>query len=138
MTHSTPILRTVARLAVPLTLLVALQIFWQGHNLPGGGFIAGVMFAAAGAMYMMAFGREGVARIPWWKVSIFGLFISLATGIVPLIRGREFMNHTAFNLHLPLLGDQHLTTALFFDTGVLLIVIGTLMTIFVELSLERR
>ncbi len=133
MTHSTPILRTVARLAVPLTLLVALQIFWQGHNLPGGGFIAGVMFAAAGAMYMMAFGRESVANIPWWKISILGLMISLTTGLVPLLRGYEFMNHTAFHV----LG-QHLTTAIFFDTGVLLIVIGTLMTIFVELSLERR
>lgn len=135
--HS-PILRTVCRFAVPLTLLVSLKIFWQGHNLPGGGFIAGAMAAAAGAMYLMAFGAAKASRIDWWKFSVGGLLCSLTTGAVPLLRGKAFMDHTFLNFHLPLLGHQHVPTALFFDLGVFLIVFGTLMTIFVELGLEER
>src|SRR5690606_15290680 len=87
------ILRVIATFAVPVTVLVALRIFWQGHDLPGGGFIAGVLLAASGAMYMMAFGLRRVVRIPWWRVAIVGLFISLMNGTVPLLRGRPFMDN---------------------------------------------
>ena len=138
MTAGSPVLRTVARFAVPLTLLVSLVIFFQGHNLPGGGFIAGVLAAAAGAMYLMAFGIQGAAQYAWWKLSILGLLVALTTGTVSLVLGSGFMNHTVWDLHLPVLGAWHLPTATFFDVGVYLIVLGTLMTIFVELGLEGR
>jgi multisubunit Na+/H+ antiporter MnhB subunit len=132
-TEQSPILRVIARYAIPLTVLVALRIFFQGHDLPGGGFIAGVLLAAAGAIHLLAFGVARAARIRWWKVSVVGLAISLANGIVPLLRGYPFMDNVI--LHL---GSFHLPSATFFDLGVMLIVLGTLMTIFVELSLEGR
>ena len=134
MNDSSPVLRTVARFAVPTTIVVSIVIFFQGHNMPGGGFIAGVQIAAAGAMYLLAFGTEKAKRIAWWKFSIVGLFISLMTGVVPMAFGNAFMDHTV--LSLP--AHQHLPTATFFDVGVYLIVFGTLMTIFVELSQEGR
>jgi multisubunit Na+/H+ antiporter MnhB subunit len=133
MTPQSPILRVVARFAIPLTVLVAGRIFFQGHDLPGGGFIAGVLLAAAGAAYLLAFGVRRAARVPWWKVSVVGLAISLTNGVVPLLRGRAFMDNAI--LHL---GSFHLPTATFFDLGVMLIVVGTLMTIFVELGVEGR
>ncbi len=133
MTQSSPILRVIARFAIPLTGLVALRIFFQGHDLPGGGFIAGVLLAAAGAMHLLAFGLARAARFPWWRLSVIGLLVSLTNGVVPLLRGRPFMDNVT--LHL---GSVHLPTATFFDLGVMLIVVGTLMTIFVELALERR
>ncbi len=83
-----PILRTVARVAVPLTAWVSFVIFMQGHNLPGGGFVAGVMAGAAGAMYLLAFGAAGAARYCWWKVSVAGLLVSVTTGTVPFLLGR--------------------------------------------------
>jgi multisubunit Na+/H+ antiporter MnhB subunit len=133
MTPESPILRVIARFAVPLSLLVALRIFLQGHDEPGGGFIAGVLAAAAGAMYMLAFGLQRVARFAWWRLSVVGLFVSLATGTVPLFRGDAYMDHKLLDL-----GPLHLPTATFFDLGVMLVTCGTLMTIFTELSLERR
>jgi len=133
MRSDSPILRVVARFAVPLTLLVAVQIFFQGHNYPGGGFIAGVLATAAGVMYLLAFGTQRLARVAWWRLSIVGLGIAVLNGFVPLLRGRAYLDNVT--LHF---GTLHLPTATFFDLGVLLIVIGTLMTIFVELSLERR
>ncbi|HSB81101.1 MAG TPA: MnhB domain-containing protein [Candidatus Methylomirabilis sp.] len=131
-----PILRTVARVAVPLTVWVSLVIFLQGHNLPGGGFIAGVMAAAAGAMYLLAFGPARAARYRWWKLSVFGLLVSVTTGTVPFLMGRPYMQHAIWHFDLPVIGPYELPTATFFDLGVYLIVLGTIMTIFVELAQE--
>jgi len=133
-----PILRTVARFAVPLTAWVSFVIFMQGHNLPGGGFVAGVMAGAAGAMYLLAFGAAGAARYRWWKVSVTGLLISVTTGTVPFLMGRPYMQHSIWHFDLPVIGLYELPTATFFDLGVYLIVLGTLMTIFVELAQEGR
>jgi multisubunit Na+/H+ antiporter MnhB subunit len=133
MTSTSPILHVIARFAVPLSCLVALRIFWQGHDNPGGGFIAGVLLAAAGAMQLLAFGMRRIAQVHWWRVSVCGLCIAVTTGTVPLLRGKAYMDNTI--LHL---GSYHVPTATFFDLGVMLIVLGTLMTIFVELGKERR
>jgi len=133
-----PILRTVARFAVPLTVWVSIVIFMQGHNLPGGGFVAGVMAGAAGAMYLLAFGAAGAAQYRWWKVSVTGLLISVTTGTVPFLLGRPYMQHSIWHFDLPVIGLYELPTATFFDLGVYLIVLGTLMTIFVELAQEGR
>ena len=137
MTGDSPILRTVARFAVPLTAWVSIVIFLQGHNLPGGGFIAGVMAAAAGAMYLLAFGAAKASRIPWWKVSVVGLLISVLTGAGALLVGRPYMDHDIWHFDLPIVGEYELPTATFFDLGVYLIVMGTLMTIFVEMAQEE-
>ncbi len=133
-----PILRTVARFAVPLTVWVSLVIFMQGHNLPGGGFIAGVMAGAAGAMYLLAFGPARAARYHWWKVSVFGLLVSVMTGTAPFLMGHPYMQDAIWHFTLPVIGLYELPTATFFDLGVYLIVLGTLMTIFVELAEEGR
>jgi multisubunit Na+/H+ antiporter MnhB subunit len=127
-----PILRVVCQYSVPLTVLVALRVFWQGHDLPGGGFIAGVLLAAAGAMALLAYGLDWAVTRPWWKLSVIGLAIALANGTVPFLLGKEFMDNTFFDV-----AGLHLPTAVFFDFGVMLIVTGTLMTIFVELGQEH-
>jgi multisubunit Na+/H+ antiporter MnhB subunit len=138
MTLGSPILRVVARVAVPLTALASVRIFLQGHDLPGGGFIAGVLAAAAGATFLLAFGLERAARFPWWRLSVGGLLISLLSGTVPLLLGYSFMDHTILEFALPWVGHVHLPSATFFDLGVYFIVVGTLMTVFIELGLEGR
>lgn len=132
-----PVLRTVARFAVPTTALLSLQVFFQGHNLPGGGFIAGTMAATAGAIYLLAFGKEAAQRFDWWRCAVVGLAVSVGTGAASWLRGGAFMDHTVWDLHVPVLGHIHFPTATFFDLGVYLIVLGTLMTIFVELGQEE-
>jgi multisubunit Na+/H+ antiporter MnhB subunit len=133
MTRESPILHTIARFALPLSLLVAVRIFMQGHDQPGGGFVAGVLLSAAGAIHLLAFGTTRARRVAWWRIAVVGLALSVTTGTVPLLRGEPYMDHRV--LHL---GRYHLPTATFFDLGVLLVVLGTLMTIFVELSEEER
>jgi len=133
MSEHSPILRVVAYFAIPVSVVIAVRIFLQGHDEPGGGFIAGVLLVAAGAIYMMAFGTERVERFPWWRLSVVGLLISLLTGTVPMFFGRAFMDHAI--LHL---GSFHLPSATFFDVGVMLVVLGALMTVFLELGAEKR
>ena len=122
---------------MPLTAWVSIIIFLQGHNLPGGGFIAGVMAAGAGAMYLLAFGVAKASRVPWWKVSVVGLLISVLTGAGALVAGRSYMDHDIWHFYLPVIGEYELPTATFVDLGVYLIVLGTLMTIFVEMAQEE-
>ena len=62
MTGDSPILHIIARFSVPLSVLVAVQIFFQGHDNPGGGFVAGVLLSAAGAMHLLAYGMRRAAR----------------------------------------------------------------------------
>ena len=138
MSLGSPILRTVAQFAIPLTALISTMIFFQGHNLPGGGFIAGVLAAAAGATWLLAYGVEKAARFAWWRLSVAGLGLALLTGTGPFLLGGSFMDHTVWDLAVPLLGHVHVPTATFFDLGVYLIVLGTLMTIFIELGSEER
>jgi multisubunit Na+/H+ antiporter MnhB subunit len=138
MNPESTILRTVARFAVPLTILASILVFFQGHNLPGGGFIGGVLAAAAGATYLLAFGIERAGAVAWWRLAVVGLAISLASGIVPWVLESGFLNHALWHFDVPLLGEIHFSSATFFDLGVYLIVVGTLMTIFVELGLEAR
>lgn len=133
-----PILRTVSRFAVPLMVLASIRVFFQGHDLPGGGFIAGVLAAVAGATYLLAYGADHAARFAWWRLAVVGLAISLTSGIVPWLAGTGLLNHEIWHFHLPLVGEAHFPTATFFDLGVYLIVLGTLMTVFVELALEER
>lgn len=134
-----PILRTVAKFAVPLIFIMSVLIFFQGHNLPGGGFIAGVLVAAAGALYLMAFGVTKAVGVRWWMFSVVGLLISVGTGAATFFLGKTYMDHTVFHwdFNLPIIGHE-LPTATFFDLGVYLIVFGTLMTIFVELAQEEH
>lgn len=133
MTRGSPVLRVIARFAVTFTMLVAARIFLQGHDLPGGGFIAGVLLTAGGAMYILAFGLGRLAAQAWWRLAVLGLLIAIGTGTVPLLRGAAYLDNTIVHL-----GGFHLPTATFFDLGVMLIVVGTLMTIIVELGQERR
>jgi multisubunit Na+/H+ antiporter MnhB subunit len=104
MTRQSPILHVIARFALPFSLLVAARIFLQGHDEPGGGFIAGVLLAAAGAIYMLAFGVQRARQVAWWRLAVVGLGISVLTGTVPLLRGHAFMDNSI--LHL---GSHHLS-----------------------------
>ena len=131
MKDSSPILQTVVRIAVPIAFIGSIVIFFQGHNLPGGGFIAGVLAAAAGAMHMLAFGGKSLAHISWWRVAVLGLLIAIGYGTTTLLLGHGFMNHTVWNF-----GSFHFPTATIFDLGVYLVVVGTLLTIFNELAQE--
>ena len=126
------ILDSIARVLLPMALLVSAFIFVRGHNLPGGGFIAGLITAIALILQYVAHGVEWTQRrMPWSYHSIAGLGVMIAalTGLGSLAFGAPFLTSAFDHFHLPVIGEFELATALLFDLGVYLAVVGSTLLI---------
>jgi multicomponent Na+:H+ antiporter subunit B len=119
------ILQTATRVLMPLLLLFGVFLLLRGHNAPGGGFAGGLVVAAAYALHSFAFGETAARRallVDPSRLIGAGLFLALASGVWPLLKGEPFLT----TLWLaPQLG---LGTPLIFDLGVFLVVIGVVLT----------
>jgi len=130
-------LRLAARLVLPLALVVSVYIFWRGHGLPGGGFVAGLVTAVALVLQYMALGQQradavlhavGGRRYTRWIAT--GLGIAGLTGVGAFMLGRPFLTSAAGHPVVPVLGEVPLATAALFDLGVYITVVGaTLLTL---------
>ena len=127
-------LRVVARLVLPLALLASAYIYWRGHNLPGGGFIAGLVTGVALVLQYMANGQQraeavlhaqGGRRYVRWIGA--GLLIAWLTGVGAFLFGRPFLSSAHGHPSLPLIGELPLATAALFDLGVYITVVGATM-----------
>ncbi len=135
------ILSSLTRLLLPLALLVAVFIFLRGHNLPGGGFIAGLITAAALIMQYLSNGAAWMrSRLPWnMHIAIgLGLLIATLTGLASLIFGYPFLTSTFGYLHWPAVGEFELASAMAFDLGVYLVVVGATLLILIHLGLMHQ
>ena len=130
-------LSTVARLVLPIALLVSAYIFLRGHNLPGGGFIAGLITAVALTLQYMAGGLEWAqARMltAFRPLIGAGLLIATATGLGSWLFGFPFLTSAHGHLSLPLIGEFELATAMLFDLGVYATVVGATLLILANLG----
>jgi multicomponent K+:H+ antiporter subunit A len=125
--------RVAARILLPLGLAVAVFIFLRGHNLPGGGFIAGLVASVALLMQYMALGQaraEARLRTDYSRWIGAGLGIAGLTGLGAWLFGRPFLTSAHGHPAVPLLGEIPLASAALFDLGVFLVVVGaTLLTL---------
>ena len=106
---------------MPLLLLFAAFLLWRGHNEPGGGFVGGLVAAAAFSLYLMAFGVGRARRALFVKPMTLlgaGLLVALISSIPAAVRGQPFL--TAQWVVEPLT----LGTPMLFDIGVFLVVTG--------------
>ncbi|WP_433744089.1 Na(+)/H(+) antiporter subunit B [Falsibacillus pallidus] len=126
------ILQTVTNVVVFMIFLFSLQVFFSGHYHPGGGFIGGLMTSGAIVLLLLAYDIKTVSKIiPIdYKLLIgIGLFFAVGTGAGSLLFNVPFLTHAFSHFDLPILGETSLHTAVLFDTGVYLVVIGVTMTI---------
>ncbi|WP_423407980.1 Na(+)/H(+) antiporter subunit B [Heyndrickxia sp. MSNUG] len=126
------ILQTVTKFTLFVIILFSIHLFFAGHYHPGGGFIGGLMTSGAIVLLLLAFDIKTVKTIlpvDYIKVIAVGLLFSVGTGVGGLIMGMPFLTHAFTYVDLPLLGKTSLHTAVLFDTGVFLVVIGVTMTI---------
>jgi len=135
------ILNNVARVLLPLALLVSAFIFVRGHNLPGGGFIAGLITAIALILQYVAHGVTWTQRrlpISYHAICGLGVLIAALTGLGSWVFGYPFLT-TAFDYFaIPLIGKTELATALIFDLGVYLAVVGATLLILSNLGHVSR
>ena len=124
----------VTRVMMPVVLLVGIYIFLRGHNQPGGGFIAGLVVAIAVVMQYMASGfawADARQRYPYHGIIGAGVLIAGLTGIGAWFFGAEFLTSAFGYFRIPPFNKFELATAMGFDLGVFLCVVGAVM-----LSLE--
>jgi multicomponent K+:H+ antiporter subunit A len=133
-----PLMMVVAtRLMLPVALVVGIYIFLRGHNLPGGGFIAGLVVAIALVMQYMASGFAWTAarqKIDYHALIGSGVLVAAATGIGAWFNGLPFMTSDFGYVHLWPLEEFELATAALFDLGVFLTVLGAVMLALASLS----
>ena len=125
------------RLLLPLVLLVGLYMFLRGHNQPGGGFIAALVFSIAILLQYLASGfnwTDERRRIGEHSLIAYGVLIAIATGLGSLVFGAPFLTSSFGHFHVPLIGEVELATALLFDTGVACVVVGAVMMALAQLS----
>jgi multicomponent K+:H+ antiporter subunit A len=127
----------LVRLLVPMAGLVSLFFLLRGHNLPGGGFIGGLVLATAVIVQYMVGGAlwvEARTRIqPLYWIAI-GLLAAGTAGIASWFASRTFLTSLSYDLHLPVLGAIHLSTTLWFDIGVYMLVVGATVLMLVALA----
>lgn len=124
------ILRVAARVLVPLLLLFSMFMLLRGHNLPGGGFVGGLVAASAFVLYVLAAGvhqSRRVLRVEPQLLLGVGLACAYGAGVLALVMGKPFLTGLWVHLHVPVLGSLHLGSTLLFDIGVMLVVIGTVL-----------
>jgi multicomponent Na+:H+ antiporter subunit B len=149
---TTVVARTVVKLVVPIIVVTALALLFQGHNRPGGGFIGAVLTVTAVVLVYVTFGLEYLQRMLFggttadaghgateWYRWLFagGLALAAGSGLAPLVFGRAFLTQgVAFPHGLPLYGELEVATALAFDLGVYATVVGGLLTVVAEVGEE--
>lgn len=126
------VLDVLSRTVLPMALLISVFIFLRGHNMPGGGFIAGLITAVALILQYISHGVTWAEqRQPFSYHGIAGLGVLIAglTGIGSWLFGYPFLTSAFDHFHLPFIGEFELATAMLFDLGVYLTVVGATLLI---------
>ncbi|MCM3712770.1 Na(+)/H(+) antiporter subunit B [Halalkalibacter oceani] len=135
------ILKTATQLIIFIIIIFSIYVFLAGHHNPGGGFIGGLMTAAAFVLLGLAFDIDTVKKtipIDFKMITALGLLIAVLTGVGAFVFGANFLTHTFDYFMLPLLGETELATALLFDIGVYLVVIGVTLTIIFSIGEDQK
>lgn len=130
-------LAVVSQSLLPLALLVSVYIFLRGHNMPGGGFIAGLVTSIAIIQQYIAHGVDWLKdrlRVDYQWVIGSGLLIAVLTGLGSWLFGYPFLTSWYDYIHWPIIGKFELASAIAFDLGVYLTVVGATMLILANLG----
>ncbi|WP_299088950.1 Na(+)/H(+) antiporter subunit B [uncultured Metabacillus sp.] len=134
------IIRSVTKVAVVIILTFAINLFISGHHYPGGGFIGGLAFASALILLFLSFDIETVLKnipVDFKVLAAVGVLISVLTGVGSLMFNAPFLSQSFGYFNLPVFGKTELATAVIFDVGVALAVIGTSITIILSIGDDR-
>ncbi|MFE3944117.1 Na+/H+ antiporter subunit A [Streptomyces sp. NPDC059118] len=129
--HRSVVFEVVARLLFHPVLVLSLYLLFCAENMPGGGFVAGLVAGLALITRYLAGGRFELAEAAPLQPGLFtglGLFLSTGVALLGLVDGTVLHAWTHYG-RLPLIGEYHIGTAILFDFGVYLLVLGVVLDI---------
>lgn len=128
-------LRTAADYLLPLLLLFSVFVLLRGHYLPGGGFVGGLIASIAFVLHSFAYStretKQLFRRDPFFLIPV-GLSLTFISAILPAFAGESFLSALWFAESLEVIGS--VSSALFFDVGVYIVVVGVVLTILFTIS----
>lgn len=133
------ILSTASRYLLPLLLIFSFFLLLRGHNEPGGGFVGGLVAAAAYALYFIANGideAEKLLKAEPVKLIAVGLLLAVISAVPSLLAGKNFMSGIWLDTNFPVIGK--LGSPLIFDVGVYFLVLGIALKIIFSLAEEDK
>lgn len=137
--HRSVVLEVATRVLFHTMIVLSLYLLFAGHNVPGGGFAGGLVAGLALVLRYLAAGRYELgeaAPVDAGLVLGLGLLLAGLTGAAGIIAGGDVLQSAIWSVDLPLFGPVKLVTALFFDIGVYLVVIGLVLDILRSLGAE--
>ncbi len=132
-----PIFDTGVALIFHTVLVLSLYLLFAGHNQPGGGFVGGLVAATGLALRYVAGGVDEVratTRVQPWTLLGAGLFTAAATATASIVAGGQLLESSKVSVDLPVLGIAKATSALPFDIGVYLVVVGLVLMVIESLG----
>ena len=130
-------LRMLVRPLLPLALTVSVYVFLRGHQLPGGGFVAGLITSVALVMQYLAggiaFAQPRMPRDPP-RLLALGLLLASGVGLASWPLAYPFLTSTHGSVRLPLIGEIELASAMVFDLGVYVVVVTVVVTVLAGLG----
>ena len=130
--HRSLVLEVATRMIFPLIMVLSAYFFFAGHNTPGGGFAGGLTAGLALVLRYLAGGRYELGEtlpLDAGKILGTGLALSAGTAVASLLLGAPVLSSAVLQFDIPVLGHIKLVTALFFDLGVYLIVVGLVLDV---------
>lgn len=133
-----PILQTATRYLLPILLMFSVFLLLRGHYYPGGGFVGGLIASIAFVLHSFANGTKSTLKVLHYKpIALIPIGLALLSGaaLLPLVTGLPPMTGLWFEQPIPVIGM--IGSALFFDIGVYLVVIGVVLTILFTIALDE-
>jgi multicomponent Na+:H+ antiporter subunit A len=130
--HRSLVLEVATRMIFPLIMVLSAYFFFAGHNTPGGGFAGGLTAGLALVLRYLAGGRYELGEtlpLDAGKILGVGLGLSAGTAVASLLMGAPVLSSALIQFDVPVLGSVKFVTALFFDLGVYLIVVGLVLDV---------
>jgi multicomponent Na+:H+ antiporter subunit A len=135
------VLDTTVRLVFHTVLVFSLYLLFAGHNQPGGGFVGGLVGGVAFVLRYVAGGRAALGAAVPIEPTIplgLGIVVSSLTGMAAWLAGAQFLESGKVSLDVPVLGAVKATSALPFDIGVYLVVVGLVLLLLRSLGGEAE
>lgn len=134
------ILDVGVRVLLPLLITFSIYLLFVGHNAPGGGFTAGLVAGASFALPYLQSGPDGIRRLLKVEPTVLlgvGIAVAALTAVAGLAGG-ELLTSGSFQWTVPVLGKVKTTSALVFDVGVFLVVVGLVTAALMSLGPDTR